>query len=218
MDNTTILGIIAFVSGLFLILFSYSELVGNEVDDENIEWGILSLFLGIWTLSVTILTNISNIFRNNNNIQLITWSVTAGLLGGSDIIASMDKWIYSFQIDNSSELLKAGVATAFYITSCALHIFVLNKLLTDQDNPMHVVATIVSSVQLLCDVLADCFVFERYALWNQNNYAMSIIGLVLMIIGITTLQRSTNKKTPYEKVPKEDAFLKKNPSLYPVKP
>ena len=221
MDNSTILGIISFVSGLFLILFSYSELVGNKVDDENIEWGVLSLCFGIWMLSVTILTNTSNIFRNNNKIQLITWSISAGLFGGSDIIASMDKWIYNHQMENSEELLKAGIATAFYVTSCALHIFVLNKLLTDQDNAMHVVATIVSTVQLLCDVLADCFVFERYKLWDQNNYAMSVIGLALMIIGINILQTSTDKKTPYEKVPKEEPgldFLKKTPSLYPVNP
>jgi len=192
MGSRTLLGIISFVSGLFLIVFTYSSLVGNETDDDKFDWGVLSLYLGIWMIFITILSNTANIFNNNRQIQLIGWSIASGLLSGTDIIASMDKWIYNHDRDDSDELQKGVLATLFFAFAAGNGVYIISQLLTDPDNPMHIVASIVSTTTLVADVIADCFVFERYQLWDQNNYAMAIIGLLLMIVGINILQTSTH--------------------------
>lgn len=191
MGKMTIVGILAFVSGLFLIMLTYRDLVGN---DDNFDWGVLSLYFGIWILSLTILTNTINLLHLNPTVQLVGWSIVAGLLSGSDIIASMDKWIYKHGRDDSNETYKGIIAAALYTISCLLSIFVLNNLLLDTANPMHVVATILASVQLFCDVVADCLVFQRYESWTVENYAIAIVGLFLMIIGIIILQSSSEKE------------------------
>ena len=198
MNRYTILGIITFVSGMCLLVFTYTSFIGNDIDDEHIEWGILSLFLGIWMFSLTIITNVCTIFKNPR-IQLIGWSISVGLLMGADIIASMDKWIYNHNREYSDETNKSIIASCFYIISCVLGIYILNKLLLDSYNPMHIVSSIVLSISLIMDVIADCVVFQRYELWDKNNYVMAIIGLILMIVGINVLQISK-----YEKQKKEE--------------
>ena len=216
MNRYTVLGILAFIVGLFLLVFTYSSFVGNEGGDENIDWGVLSLFLGLWALSITLLTNTSNIFYNNKKIQLFTWSITCGLFGGSDIIVSMDKWVYNHdRADDSDEFLKIVVATIFYIISGILCIYVLNELLTDPDNSLHVVATIVTSTTLLCDVIADCFVFQRYLEWDQTNYAMAIVGVLLMVLGINVMQ-SSDSEHAYKKVPQEAVATQTRGALAPI--
>jgi len=194
MNRYTILGIISFVTGLFLIVFTYSALVGNETTDEVIDWGILSLFFGLWLLLISIGVSTVNFFNTNSAIQLVGWSVLAGLFSGSDIVASMDTWIWTHTSENDSELYKGILAVVFYTFSCSLGVYILNQLLLDPENPMHIVATIISSVTLFADVVADCIVFQRYSLWDSNNYAMAVIGLILMIVGINVLQTSKNEQ------------------------
>lgn len=212
MGSKTLLGIIAFVTGLFLIVFTYSSLVGNETDDEVFDWGVLSLYLGIWMILITILSNTANIFNNNRQIQLFGWSIASGLLTGTDIVASMDKWIWNHDRDDNTELTKGIIASVFFAFAAGTGIFVINELLTDPDNPMHIVASIVATTTLFADVIADCFVFERYKLWDQNNYAMAIIGLILMIVGINILQTSahTNK---YEQLQQREPELELNSTI-----
>jgi len=204
MNRYTVLGIIAFSTGLFLLVFTYTSFVGNEVNDENIEWGVLSLILGIWMFFLTLVSNVCNLFNNNARIQLIGLSVGTGMLMGSDIIASMDKWIYNHDREDWNEINKAIIASCFYTVSCILGMFILNKLLLDPENTMHVVSSIVLSVSLVMDVIADCFVFQRYKLWDANNYAMAIIGLILMIIGINILQTSKSETQKKEKEEEEE--------------
>jgi hypothetical protein len=199
MNKFTILGIIFFVTGLFFVVFTYSNAVG-EVNDDNIDFGVVSLFFGIWIFIITFLTNIANVFNTNHMIQLVCWSGTAGLLFGCDIVASMDKWLFVHERDDWNEIGKVILATVFYGLSCGLNIFILNELLLDPEIPLHVVATIISSVALFCDVIADCFVFSRYKDWDSTNYIMTIVGLFFMIGGIyilhTKKEHSTVQQTP----------------------
>lgn len=192
MDRMTVLGIIIFVTGLVSVLWTYSSFVGNEVNDEMIDWGVVVFYFGAWLLLLTISTHITNWFNNSYKIQLFGWSVTCALLNSADIISSMDKWIYNNDRNDSEEITKGLVATVFMFLSNITSYYVLNEILTDCSNPMHIVAAIITCVTLFMDAMGDCFVFQRYKLWESNNYVMAIAGLILMIIGIVVLQTSSH--------------------------
>jgi len=196
MNQTTLLGVFVFVSGLVSVLWTYSSFVGNEINDELIDWGVLVLFFGLWLTILTVSTHTANWFNNSAQVQLVTWSITCATLNSADILASMDKWIYSHEREDADEMTKVIVATSFMFVSNITSYYILHQLLMDQSNPLHIVAAILTCITLFLDTMGDCFVFQRYKFWKPNNYAMAITGLLLMIIGIITLQRSHTSLEP----------------------
>jgi len=195
MDKNTVLGILAFIPGLFLLVFTNTALADNKISDENIDWGILVLFFACWVFTITVCSHLINWFPRNETIQLFGWSVLSAVFASADIIASLDKWIYNHERDNQTEMDKGILASVFYAFCCGISIFTLNHLLIQPSVPMHIVATVFSTVNLLFDVLADCFVFKRYEIWNASNYIMAITGLFLMIVGIIVLQLSNKQSS-----------------------
>ena len=106
----------------------------------------------------------------------------------------MDKWLYTYEKHETDQITTGIIAAVFLAFSNVTSYYILNHILTDSSNTMHVVAAILTCVTLTMDAIGDCFVFQRYKLWESNNYAMAIAGLVLMIVGIVTLQTSTPAK------------------------
>ena len=191
-------GIVLFIIGLFLILFSYSYMDGDENQPLQFNWGVFSLFFGIWILLITFLSNFAYIFFENNKIQLFCWSLIAGLLSGVDIIVSMDSFFLNYEKNDTNELYKGIVGLLFFGVSGLTSIYILNEMLL-RDNPLHLVTTIMTSVTLLCDVIADLFVFNRYLHWNTVHYVFTILGLFLMILGIVFINMVQGEKQ-YKKI------------------
>lgn len=182
MNTFTITGITIFVIGLFSILWAYGTLL--SVDDnlnDNIEWGVFSIYLGLWVWGLTVLTCVV-LFSHIR--ELFAWSAVAALLTSLDVVGTYDKWIFNNAFDSTSEIAKGVLASMLYIGASLLSIFIVNILLSNPQNPAHIVATIISSIALGLDVFADMFIYQRYTAWGTADWALSITGLVLMVMGI----------------------------------
>lgn len=187
MNTYTIIGIVLFCTGLFSILWSYGAILetsdSSSADDNSpeIEWGIFAIYLGLWMWVLTILTSLILFSRAS---ALIIWSIVAGFLTGIDVIGTYDKWIFNSASNSAVEIVKGIIASLLYTGSSLLSIYIINQLLSRENNPVHIIATIIASISLGIDVFADLFIFQRTTAWRMEDWAMSITGLLLMVTGI----------------------------------
>lgn len=212
MNSLTFLGAIIYTIGLTMILVSYTR----HTEDERhniISWEMLIFYYGIWIFSVTLATLIGS-SSQNVLINLFCWSGAAGILSSLDIVSSVDKWVYSEEIDNSIEVARAVLASLSYAIAGLAAIIVLNYILKDPAYDLHVVAPIYASFNLIYDVLADLLVFTRYESWVGWDYATSVSGLTLMIAGIILLNKvASNPKSGTKYIPLERSRSQKSSPL-----
>lgn len=184
MNAFTAGGVLLFAIGLFSILLTYSKLLSGEnvVNlDQSVDWGAFSIYLGVWVWALTILTCVALFSRAK---ALVVWSVFAAVLGSLDVVATYDKWIFNNEMNSASERTKGVLATALYIVSSVLSIYIVNVLLASKDNPVHIVSAILSITNLVFDVSGDLFIYQRYLVWEEDDWVLSVAGLALMVVGI----------------------------------
>lgn len=182
MNRFTLLGIVLFCIGLLSILWSYAALLDNRTNQNSqIDWGVFSLYLGIWIWMLTILTCVILFSRVR---ALLVWSTVSAVLAGLDVVGTYDKYIFDFESNSVAEIINGVLGSLVYIGACILAIYIHNQLLSDSANPVHIVATISTSLTLALDVYADMFIFQRYTNWAIQDWGLSIAGITLMLVGI----------------------------------
>lgn len=184
MNWYTFTGSILFCIGLFAILWSYASLLTQ--DDTEIEWGIFSLYLGVWMWLLTVFTCLL-IFSHFNSLYL--WSAIAAILSALDIIGTYDKWIFDNTQHSFEDIASGALASVLYTMTCLLSIYITNQLLSNSANPVHIVATIAASGTLILDVFADMFVYQRSTDWTIEDWTLSVTGIALMVCGIGAMNR-----------------------------
>tara|TARA_B100000787_G_scaffold87028_1_gene64247 strand:- start:4136 stop:5092 length:957 start_codon:yes stop_codon:yes gene_type:complete len=214
MGASTIWGALCFCLGLFSVLWAYSSILTDgdlKHLNDDVDWGVLSLFMGFWIWGLTLSTIVICFTRV---VPLSAWCVFGALCASLDIVGTYDKWIFSNATDSLREVSKGVLASLLYAVSTLLSIFIINRLLSKPENPVHIVATMFACISLGVDASADLFVFQRYKHWVVNDWTSAIGGLALMFLGIWFMNRPSLKPPLVVSVPVELVPLKTTKALH----